>query len=194
THMVAALLPLAAELCMAEIITRVHRTNHASRRVHEANGAVCLVDGSEWLRYRLPTGLRIRRTMLSVRTAHANTSSCMRFLPPRRVREHPLDLASRRRGRARPDPGRPHRNILAARSTDQHNRGLQPPEPQPMRTTRAILIDGGSGDETRFTIYDITKAPAVPVGLAKLDMDTSRGNAEYLRSEEHTSELQSRFE
>jgi len=59
THMVAALLPLAAELGMAEIITRVHRTNHASRRVHEANGAVCLGDGSEWLRYRLPTGPRI---------------------------------------------------------------------------------------------------------------------------------------
>lgn len=60
--------------------------------------------------------------------------------------------------------------------------GYNRQSPQPMRTTRAILIDGGSGDETRFTIYDITKDPAVPVGLAKLDMDTSRGNAEYLVS------------
>lgn len=59
--------------------------------------------------------------------------------------------------------------------------GYNRQSPQPMRTTRAILIDGGSGDEIRFTIYDVTQTP-VPVGLAKLAMDTARGNAEYIVS------------
>jgi RimJ/RimL family protein N-acetyltransferase len=54
--------------------------------------------------------------------------------------------------------------------------------PQPMKTTRAILIDGGSGNEIRFTIYDVTRPPEVPVGLAKLALDKARGNAEYLVS------------
>ncbi|GAB3206077.1 hypothetical protein GCM10027294_07160 [Marinactinospora endophytica] len=58
--------------------------------------------------------------------------------------------------------------------------GYNRQSPQPLRTTRAILIDGGSGDEIRFTLYDVTKDPAVPVGLAKLAMDTARGNAEYI--------------
>lgn len=60
--------------------------------------------------------------------------------------------------------------------------GYNRQSPQPMRTTRAILIDGGSSDEIRFTIYDVTQEPTVPVGVAKLAMDTSRGNAEYIVS------------
>ncbi|GAA4236008.1 hypothetical protein GCM10022254_44580 [Actinomadura meridiana] len=60
--------------------------------------------------------------------------------------------------------------------------GYNRQSPQPIRTTRAILIDGGSGDEVRFTIYDVTEDPATPVGLAKLAMDTARGNAEYIVS------------
>lgn len=60
--------------------------------------------------------------------------------------------------------------------------GYNRQSPQPMRTTRAILIDGGGDDEVRFTVYDVAEEPAVPVGLAKLSMDTARGNAEYLVS------------
>lgn len=45
-----------------------------------------------------------------------------------------------------------------------------------------ILIDGGSGDEIRFTIYDLTQESVIPVDLAKLVMDTARGNAEYIGS------------
>jgi RimJ/RimL family protein N-acetyltransferase len=58
--------------------------------------------------------------------------------------------------------------------------GYNRQSPQPMRTTRAILIDGGSSDEVRFTVYDLTLEPATPVGLAKLAMDTARGSAEYI--------------
>ncbi|MFE9246148.1 GNAT family N-acetyltransferase [Nocardiopsis sp. NPDC006938] len=60
--------------------------------------------------------------------------------------------------------------------------GYNRQSPQPLRTTRAILIDGGSSDEPRFTIYDLTEAEPVPVGVAKLAMDTARGNAEYIVS------------
>ncbi|MEV2276247.1 GNAT family protein [Nocardiopsis sp. NPDC049922] len=58
--------------------------------------------------------------------------------------------------------------------------GYNRQSPQPMRTTRAILIDGGSSNEIRFTIYDVSQTPEAPVGLAKLAMDTARGHAEYL--------------
>ncbi|WP_017613398.1 GNAT family N-acetyltransferase [Nocardiopsis salina] len=60
--------------------------------------------------------------------------------------------------------------------------GYNRQSPQPLRTTRAILIDGGSSDEPRFTIYDLTQAAPVPVGVAKLAMDTARSNAEYIVS------------
>ncbi|GAB3698582.1 GNAT family N-acetyltransferase [Nocardiopsis oceani] len=60
--------------------------------------------------------------------------------------------------------------------------GYNRQSPQPMRTTRAILVDGGSSDEIRFTIYDLAQEPVAPVGLAKLAMDKARGNAEYIVS------------
>ncbi|WP_116245987.1 GNAT family N-acetyltransferase [Nocardiopsis sp. FIRDI 009] len=60
--------------------------------------------------------------------------------------------------------------------------GYNRQSPQPMKTTRAILIDGGSGQEIRFTVYDVTRTPEVAVGVAKLALDKARGNAEYLVS------------
>lgn len=52
--------------------------------------------------------------------------------------------------------------------------------PQPMKTTRATLIDGASSNEIRFTIYDLTQTPEAPVGVATLELDKVRGTAEYM--------------